>query len=286
MTHANMTMALDQNLVVFCDAESRAGLERLRPTYLAHKTQWIVMEFEEFELVQKWFGRIQADRTARNYNADPRNTVSYYLFCMLRYEMLRRTIAENPFGSTHFAWCNICIERMSWKNGVIFPYVWGEFRDKFSTCYIDYQPKNLALNWPEYFRWGRCGMCSGFFTGNKDYMGAFCVAVLNKFAEVAEAGYGHADEQLFSLVFFEKPELFEFYLGDYTEMIVNYGWVRDRATEPVRNVLRNLDASGENRPLQQILCQRWLQSYTLGAFRCDTNLVLQVQKYWENCNYV
>lgn len=269
MTNANMTMGLDQNLVVFCDAESRDALEALRPAHLKEKTRYVVMDFGEFEIVQKNFDKITADRKARNYNADNRNTVSYYLFCMTRYVMMKRVMAENPFGSTHFAWCNICIERMGWRSGPAFEGVWREFRDRFSTCYIDYQPKSLAEVWPEYFKWGRCGMCSGFFTGNKQYFEAFCDAVLAKFDAVTAAGYGHADEQLFSLVFFDRPEIFEFYLGDYTEMIVNYGWVRQRPEEPVKNVLQNLAKSGENAALLRTLCQRWLDSETLGAFRCS-----------------
>ena len=265
MQHANMTMALPINLVVFCDPDSKAALEALRPAHLKAQTHWIVMEFDDFDLVQANYEFITATREARNYKADPRNTVSYYLFCMLRYVMLQRAMSENVFGSTHFAWVNICIERMGWKSGAIFPLIWAEHRDKFSTCYIDYQPKKWLANLEEYYRWGRCGMCSGFFTGSKEYMGQFCDAVLSKFTEMTARGLGHADEQLFSLVFFEKPDIFEFYLGDYTEMIVNYGWVRNRASEPIKNVIGNLAISGENWPLLDTLCQRWLDSVSYGC---------------------
>lgn len=265
MRHANMTMALPVNLVVFCDTDSKEALEALRPAHLKSATHWIVMEFDEFELVQANYEFITATREARNYKADPRNTTSYYLFCMLRYIMLQRVMTENVFGSTHFAWVNICIERMSWKNGVIFPLIWSEFRDKFSTCYIDYQPRKWLNNLEEYYRWGRCGMCSGFFTGSREYMGAFCDAILAKFAEMTARGLGHADEQLFSLVFFDRPEIFEFYLGDYTEMITNYGWVRDRPSEPVKNVIGNLAIAGENWRLLDTLCQRFLDSVAYGC---------------------
>lgn len=265
MQHANMTMALPVNLVVFCDPDSKPALEALRPAHLKARTHWIVQEFAEFELVQANYEFILATREAKGYKADPRNTVSYYLFCMLRYVMLQRAMTENVFGSTHFAWVNICIERMGWKSGAIFPLVWSEFRDKFSTCYIDYQSRKFLQNLEKYYRWGRCGMCSGFFTGNKEYMGRFCEAVLNKFTEMTAKGLGHADEQLFSLVYFDKPELFEFYLGDYTEMIVNYGWVRNRASEPVKNVIGNLAIAGEDWPLLDTLCQRWLDSVQYGC---------------------
>jgi hypothetical protein len=65
-------------------------------------------------------------------------------------------------------------------------------------------------------------MCSGFFTGNKYYMNLFCNKLLNKFIDFMNIGYGHADEQLFSAVYFDSPDIFEFYYGDYFQMITNY----------------------------------------------------------------
>lgn len=282
LANANMTMAQEQNLVVFCDAESAPALAALRPAHLKARTRYIVCEFGEFELVKEWYDRITADRKARAYSADPRNTVSYYLFCMLRYVMLQRVIKENPFGSTHFAWLNVCIERMGWRSGPAFEDVWSEFRDGFSTCYIDYQSKSWASSsqsLAEYYTHGRCSMCSGFFTGSAQFMGEFCERVLAKFAYTANLGLGHADEQLFSLVFFEAPHIFDFYLGDYTEMIVNYGWVKQRGSEPVRNVLRRLHDSGENWPLLVTLTRRWLDSAVFGAFTPTEAELKQVQTW-------
>jgi predicted O-methyltransferase YrrM len=265
MQHANMTMALPVNLVVFCDSDSQNTLESMRPAHLNSQTHWIVMEFADFDVVKKYHKFITASRASRGYNADPRNTVSYYLFCITRYVMLQRAMQENIFASTHFAWVNICIERMSWKSGVIFPMIWTECREKFSTCYIDYQSKKWKDNLGQYYQFGRCSMCSGFFTGSLEYMTLFCDALMSKFYEMTALGLGHADEQLFSLVYFDQPDIFDFYLGDYTEMIVNYGWVRDRASEPVRNVIGNLAISGENWPLLSTLCKRWLDSVYHGT---------------------
>ena len=59
-----------------------------------------------------------------------------------------------------------------------------------------------------------------------------------------DAGYGHADEQLYSPVFFKHPDLFEHYYGDYTEMITNYAFIYDRPEPPIYNFIRN---SFENR---------------------------------------
>jgi hypothetical protein len=291
MTNANMTMALDQNLVVYCDPESLPYLKALRPSYLIDKTKYIVTEFADINIVKTNYERLVSIRQRTGYCADARNTSSYYLFCLTRNELLLKTMEENPFNSTHFAWCNICIERMGWKSGHFFPKIWQEFRDKFSTCYIDYQPKSLAIdNVKEYYRWGRCGMCSGFYTGNKYYLTEVCKEVINTFYQMLDLEVGHADEQLFSIVYFRRPELFDFYYGDYTEMIINYGWIYDRPYEPVRNIIRNLYASKENWALLRDVTSRWLQSHKYGCFSIDDSTLESVKNINNeakmNCKYI
>ncbi len=283
MKHANMTMSLDQNLIVYCDSESESHLRSLRPEYLQSKTKYIIIEFEELQLVKSYYNILVNSRNKTKYNADNRNTPSYYLFCMIRYEILLDAIKNNPFNSTHFAWCNICIERMNWKNCIYFPKIWNEFRDKFSTCYIDYQPRSLVIdNIKEYYLFGRCSMCSGFFTGNIYYMSTFCNKIIEEFDNMLKLDVGHADEQLFSIVYFKNPELFEFYYGDYTEMIVNYGWIIDRAYEPVKNIMRNLIRTGENWPLLYDVTSRWLSSYYNGCFTIDKSTLDIVKNYKEH----
>jgi hypothetical protein len=82
-------------------------------------------------------------------------------------------------------------------------------------------------------------MCSGFFTGNAEYMFKVCDLVENKFLEYLTKGYGHADEQLFSPVYFENPELFEHYYGDYLQMITNYKYIYEAPEPPIYNFIRN-----------------------------------------------
>jgi hypothetical protein len=245
LASARSTMAVEQNLVVFCEPESVDILRAMRPPWLleAH-TKFVPMSFEDFPMTQ-YRAKIQQNRREKPYSFDDRNTASYYLLCMARYAMLKQVIAENPFQSTQFAWLNLCIERMGWRNLAGLERVWRTQRAGFSTCWIDYQPEALVRNLPEYFKWGRCGMCSGFFTGSTSAIQEFCDRIEAKFLEVLEAGYGHADEQLFSQVYFDNPELFEPYFGDYQEMITNYVEPRDRPFEPVRLVATHALAAGD-----------------------------------------
>ena len=238
LANAAATLALDHNLVVYCEPKTVDMIKALRPERLANKTRYVVNSFDDFPMTQ-FRDKIIENRRTHPYQFDNRNTASYYLFCMARYAMLKETITSNTFGSSHFAWINICIERMGYKNLVYLEDALQQYRDKFSTCYIDYLSPQLIANLSSYFSWGRCSMCSGFFTGNADYMYKVCDLIEKKFHHFLELGYGHADEQLYSPVYFENKDLFDPYLGDYQQMITNYTLVRDESWRPVRQVLHN-----------------------------------------------
>jgi hypothetical protein len=160
---------------------------------------------------------------------------------MARYAMLKQVIAENPFGSTHFAWLNLCIERMGYRNLIELNRVFEIQRSKVSTCFIDYAPLDTV---DQVVRTGRCTLCSGFFTGEAAYMKTFCDRVEAKFLAYLDKGLGHADEQLFFAVYVEDPSLFDVYYGDYQEMITNYEWVKDRPSRPLYQLIKHAYESG------------------------------------------
>jgi hypothetical protein len=249
MSHALSTLNMPYNLVIYCDEESLEYIKELRPKYLEDKTHYVIRNFDEFKfnkngtLLNENFSdyrkKIIDNRKKCPYNFDNRNTASYYLFCMSRYAMLKEAIEVNTFNSTHFCWINFCIERMGFKNLLRLEEALSINRDKFSTCYIDYIPEDLIKDTSNYFKWGRCSMCSGFFTGNKYYMHKVCDLIENKFLEYLDKGYGHADEQLYSPVYFDAPHLFEHYYGDYNQMITNYAYVYDAPEPIINNFIRN-----------------------------------------------
>lgn len=234
---AHTTMSLDANLIVFCEPKYRPQLAALRPKHLRAKTMYVECEFEDFRLNKH---RAQIDENRKtNPVADPRNTASYYLFCMARYAMVRQAILTNPFQSTHFAWINVCIERYGYKNIIALQDVIREYRDKFSTCYIDYIPRSMVANVPEYFKWGRCSLCSGFFTGRGDYFLEFIQEIETQFLGYLNSGYGHADEQLYSPIFFRRPEIFQVYWADYGSMITNYVKIVDDVRSVIVHLMEN-----------------------------------------------
>jgi hypothetical protein len=280
--NAVSTMALPYNLVVYCEESNLETLKAMRPAYLQAKTKYVLRNFDDLKVGDGTFAehrvKIQENRKKHPYHFDNRNTASYYLFCLSRYLMLKETIDDNSFGSTHFAWINICIERMGYKNVQRLDEALAVKRDRFSACYIDYIPESLVKNTPEYYRWGRCGMCSGFFTGNAEYMWKACDKIQQKFLEYLAAGYGHADEQLFSPVYFENKELFEHYYGDYKQMITNYVFIYDAAEPPIYNFIRNSYKHGDLDKCREA-CEFVWRSIEAGKCGCDKQFLDELKDY-------
>lgn len=259
LANANFTLSLDHNLVIFCEPENRETILSMRPPHLREKTLIITQSFESFPMTQ-YREKIKQNRRDHPYHFDERNTASYYLFCMARYAMLKQIIAGNPFGSTHFAWINICMERMGFKNLIALEGALALNREKFSTCYIDYVPPHIVYNTPEYFRFGRCSLCSGFFTGNAHYMKTFCDLIEEKFLYYLEQGYGHADEQLYCPISFEHPEIFDWYVGDYLEMITNYRAPVENVHNPINHIISSSFAYG-NPEICSKACQKVMEAF-------------------------
>jgi hypothetical protein len=252
LSHARFTLSSPYNLIVYCEQKNLEALREMRPSYLQERTLYKVVEFDnlyfrkehtqenkETDLNFSKYRELIKQNRLINKTTDNRNTPSYYLFCMSRYIMMKETIDNNIFNSTHFAWINICIERMGFSNLVHLDEALAVNRDKFSTCYIDYIPEHMVNNLREYFKWGRCSMCSGFFTGNSHYMWLVSDLIENQFIEYLHKGYGHADEQLYSPVYFKYPELFEHYYGDYQQMITNYKFIYEAPRSPIVNFIYN-----------------------------------------------
>jgi Bacterial protein of unknown function (HtrL_YibB) len=238
MENARATMALDQNLVVYCEEDSLQQLKAMRPPHLLSKTVFHAVDFETLPMTQ-YRETIRQNRINHPYRGDERNTPSYYLLCMARYGLLKRVMDENPFSSTHFSWLNICIERMGYMNLVHLDDVFSREnpRDLISTIYIDYIAKDMLTPVETYYDYGRCSLCSGFFTGSIKNLYDFCNRIEEKFLKYLALGYGHADEQLYSPVYFEAPHLFQLYYGDYQQMITNYNGCYENVRMPLHYVI-------------------------------------------------
>jgi hypothetical protein len=125
-------------------------------------------------------------------------------------------------------------------------------------------------------------MCSGFFTGSSEYMYKVCDLIENKFLEYLYKGYGHADEQLYSPVYFEHPELFEHYYGDYNQMITNYKYIYESPEPPIYNFINNSYNNKNYRKCYEACIFVW-QSYCLDKCNINDDYLSKLFYYYMNC---
>ena len=238
LKNTNATLSLPVPFVIYCEQKHVELLKAKRPEYLHEFTEWRIVSFEDLELVKEYRMKVIENRIKNPYQFDSRNTASEYVHIMVKYWALQQEIQINKFKSTHFGWVHICIESFGFQNLSHFDDVFQTKRNKFSCCYISYQPKELVESYPEYYKFGRCSMCSSLITANRENMNVFCQKILDVFVEILNEGYGHADEQLYSILFFREPELFDFYIGDYQEIVSNYQYVYQNSYKPIRMLLK------------------------------------------------
>jgi hypothetical protein len=82
-----------------------------------------------------------------------------------------------------------------------------------------------------------------------------CDLIEKQFLEYVEQGYGHADEQLYSPVYFKHSELFEHYYGDYQTMITNYRLVKENALTTIYHFLRNSFMAKDYKKCYEACCK-------------------------------
>jgi hypothetical protein len=171
---------------------------------------------------------------------------------------------------------------MGYTNLIHLDEALSVYRNKFSTCYIDYIPHDLVSNTHEYFKYGRCSMCSGFFTGNNEYMYKVCDLIEKNFLFYLDQGYGHADEQLYSPVYFENSELFDHYYGDYRQMITNYVYIYESPEAPIHNFIKNSFNHKEYKKCYEACKFVWI-SCCIGKCNMDQNYYQYLISTYTEC---
>jgi hypothetical protein len=281
-SHCLSTLSLNYNMVIFCDKTTYPKIYEIRRRYnLIEKSVFYVNNFEDFPM------NIYREKITENRKKipchDPRNTVSYYLFCMARYAMLKIAINVNTFGSSHFCWINFCISRMSLRGLELLDEGLSLNRDKFSTAYIGYISK-ADVQGVDFMRYGRCSMCSGFFTGNKEYMYEVCDMMEKEFVHYASLGLGHADETLMSPIYFKRPDLFDQYFSNYQTMVVNYSKCYEKPIDALRYVI-----PGSYRdsiyPLCSKACKMTYEGFKEQNYGLTANELIGLLKTWHSSCY-
>jgi len=136
--------------------------------------------------------------------------------------MLKKSTHINPFNTKYFMWIDASISSQKWINNDILNNCLKCLKNNFSICNMFYYNKNYIKNYAQFYEIGRYGMAGGILSGNIESIINMYILVKNKFLELINLGYGHAEEQIFIELEKEYPNLFDLYYGTYNSVLINY----------------------------------------------------------------
>lgn len=224
------TLSLDVNMIIYCDSTLLEHITESRSKF-TDKTKIHPLEITDLPY-SKYVDKIKQNREEKYLKyPDERNTPWYFVLTMSKFTLLQKAIEEDPFRSSHFAWIDFKYSQNDAKPELVYNAL-NCNRDLFSCCLIDYYPRKVALEFPQiYYQFGGpCTVAAGFFTAKKEIMLKVTQLMEEEFLAVVKRKFGHAEQQLMYVLLLKYPELFDFYLGDYPCLLLNYVKPVDKST--------------------------------------------------------
>lgn len=206
------------NLVVYCDDDNMIeSITQIRQKY-KHRTKIIKKDMKDLPYYQK-LDFIESIREKHNYHGFTRtkDTPLFTVLMWSKFTFLEEAIKENYFNDNYFMWIDFGITYIASCNNYINSF--NKKSDKITIQCIE-MPTHDITDISTLNRW-ICRMGGGLFGGNKEYMTKF-VDKFNETVEfMVENNIAPLEDGIMSYITFLNSEMFEFYYGDYKNMIDN-----------------------------------------------------------------
>jgi hypothetical protein len=148
-----------------------------------------------------------------------KDTPLYVLLTNNRFEFIEDTIFNNYFNSDKFIWIDFGISKFA-KN---FEYINSWIKDlpnKIRQLLIT--PNIHDINNKETHRIIYHFIGAGLFSGDKEHLLKYSQLFKEKFEEILNNNWWQLDEAIMAIIYFNNPNLFNNYYGDYQNHIQNY----------------------------------------------------------------
>lgn len=153
-----------------------------------------------------------------------KDTHEYFMTICHKTEWVRKAIKINPFNSSNFVWADFGLYHVFRNKEKIVD--WNRIYNIYSTVRIaaiwDLNRPDLPEKWKLHIYkdiyWYFCG---GVFGGHRDALVQFADYTKEKCLQLIQSGVLVWDVNVWYLVYQEHPELFDPYLADHNETIIN-----------------------------------------------------------------
>lgn len=261
-----MLMELDAELVVFADPELAPRVAEMREARgLEARTRVIPLALEELP-AHSLLDRI-AEARERNpvLNRDPdKDTPLFVVVQWSKFELVRRAIELDPFGSSHYAW-------IDFVNRGADPHpadpVFERPSDRVRLLRMrGFCPEDVADR-RDYYSHIRGLVAGGYIAADREHFLRLAELFASLSEEELEAGFGPSEEQLLPVLCLDQPDLFEFHHGDYADLFTNYLQLRGGAD----NLLLQLRTARDERDFgyADSLGTQVVAAHRAGTLKCE-----------------
>lgn len=213
-------------LVILCDKATRPWIEEFR-TRLAPGVETVyversLMDYEHYRLNHSI---IKANRVGNSNYVGSRNTPSYCLTTMLKFQAIKTAHEIFPSAS-HYFWIDFGCAHIAKDAEVYLPKMLEKPNPKICCMYIHYRHTTDLRRMETYLSAGNpCALAATIFSVENSLVNSFYTRGLAIFYEMLSRGVGHNEEAVLIYLYDRFPEMFHLYYGDYYSTASNYHYV-------------------------------------------------------------
>jgi len=263
------TLRLENPMVIFCDSITQPLIQAIRNEYVDPElcpTVYVVKNFTDYDYYNQLWPILVENRKRSRYYKNPgdRNTPSYYLAVMFKFTAMNIAHQRNDFDATHYFWIDFGYSHIVRGNMIEDARAaLSNPKEKISVIYIHYRKPEEIQNLEDFCGQGSCGIATGVFSVEKDYVSKLYSGVWAIFYELLLKGCGHADEQVMTICNNRHPEMFTLSYGDYYSLLSNYHYVREDWNTVKWHFIKNALSAGKN-DIAIHAAKNMLESISLG----------------------
>ena len=227
LQNAARMMTLDNNMIIFIEPKYYDFVCKHRQTKMS-QTKIYQVELNDLPMMQhaQKFANIMNSEKYRSALADP--TVPectqplYDVIMFSKTWFMKRAIELNPFKSTHWAWLDFGVHAHMLRDQHLHRNLFAHgISDQIKfLCRSLPQPTDLDLF--KFYTSHTNRLAGTMFTASTENMLKLHEYMMEEVDTCIRENVIDCDQSLFAVVYLRHPELFELYVGDWGDLVVNY----------------------------------------------------------------
>jgi hypothetical protein len=225
LKHGKYIMELDVPKLIYCDPEYADDIHAM--SLFPSKTTIIPVRLEDTYYYKKYFTELTtgSKNYKRAYTNNPtKDTPLYSITMWTKFSLLQQSMLKNTYRTSHFAWLDFGITHVSGTN---------EYNSEAFSCFSDKIKLLILKPWTQelvnsetYFHFHRGLNGAGYIQGPIKQMYNLCTYFDSECALAISSEWSPVDEQLLPKICTKYPDLFDFYYGDYSDILSNVKYHR------------------------------------------------------------